>query len=61
MIKSLSSGFEKARNEYLYYFNKIIEFYSVIDIKNNNEIKQNFFPYKIKEEIIKLIIDMGIF
>ena len=61
MIKSLSSGFEKARNEYLYYFNKIIEFYSVIDIKNNNEIKPNFFPYKIKEEIIKLIIDMGIF
>ena len=61
MIKSLSSGFEKARNEYLYYFNKIIEFYSVIDIKNNNEIKQNFFPYKIKEEIIQLIIDMGIF
>ena len=61
MIKSLSTGFEKARNEYLYYFNKIIEFYSVIDIKNNNEIKQNFFPYKIKEEIIQLIIDMGIF
>ena len=61
MITSLSSGFEKARNEYLYYFNKIIEFYSVIDIKNNNEIKKNFFPYKIKEDIIQLIIDMGIF
>ena len=61
MILSLSSGFEKARNEYLYYFNKIIEFYSVIDIKNNNQIKSNFFPYIIKEEIIELIIDLGIF
>ena len=61
MITSLSSGFERARNEYLFYFNKIIEFYSVIDIKNNNEIKPNFFPYKISEEIIQLIIDLGIF
>ena len=61
MIISLSSGFEKARNEYLYYFNKIIEFYSVIDIKNNNLIKSNFFPYKIKEELIDLIIDLGKF
>ena len=61
MILSLTSGFEKARNEYLFYFNKIIEFYSVIDLKNNNEIKNNFFPYKIKEEIIQLIIDLGIF
>ena len=61
MITSLSSGFERARNEYLFYFNKIIEFYSVIDIKNNNQIKPNFFPYKISEEIIKLIIELGVF
>ena len=61
MIKSLSSGFEKARNEYLFYFNKIIEFFSVIDTKNNNEIKPNFFPYKISEEIIQEIIDLGKF
>ena len=61
MITSLSSGFERARNEYLFYFNKIIEFYSVIDIKNNNQIKPNFFPYKINEEIIKLIIELGVF
>ena len=54
MIKSLSSGFEKARNEYLFYFNKIIEFFSIIDTKNNNEIKPNFFPYKISEEINKI-------
>ena len=61
MIISLSSGFEKARNEYLFYFNKIIEYYSIIDTKNNNEIKNNYFPYKIKEEIIELIIDLGKF
>ena len=61
MIKSLSSGFEKARNEYLFYFNKIIEFFSVVDTKNNNEIKPNFFPYKISEEIIQEIIDLGKF
>ena len=61
MIKSLSSGFEKARNEYLFYFNKIIEFFSIIDTKNNNEIKPNFFPYKISEEIIQEIIDLGKF
>ena len=61
MIVALSSGFEKARNEYLFYFNKIIEFFSVIDIKNNNQIKTNFFPYKINEEIIQSIIDLGKF
>ena len=61
MIKSLSSGFEKARNEYLFYFNKIIEFFSVIDIKNINQIKSNFFPYKINEDIIQLITDLGKF
>ena len=61
MIKSLSSGFEKARNEYLFYFNKIIEFFSVIDTKNNNDLKPNFFPYKISEEIIQEIIDLGKF
>ena len=61
MILSLSSGFEKARNEYLFYFNKTIEYFSIIDTKNNNELKQNFFPYKIKDEIIQLIIDLGKF
>ena len=61
MILSLSSGFEKARNEYLFYFNKIIEYFSIINTKNNNELKQNFFPYKIKDEIIQLIIDLGKF
>ena len=61
MITALSSGFEKARNEYLFYFNKIIEFFSVIDVKNNNEIKSNFFPYEIKADIIQDIIDLGKF
>ena len=61
MILSLSSGIEKARNEYLFYFNRFIEFYSIIDIKNNNEIKQNSFPYKINIDIIEYIIDLGKF
>ena len=61
IIISISSGSEKCRNEYTYYFNKIVEFYSVIDIKNNNKIKQNFFPYTIKDDIIELIVSLGIF
>ena len=61
IIMSLSSGIEKARNEYLFYFNKIIEFYSIIDIKKNNDIKENFFNYKINEELIDYIIDLGKF
>ena len=61
IIISLSSGSEKCRNEYTYYFNKIVDFYSVIDIKNNNKIKQNFFPYTINDDIIELIVSLGIF
>ena len=61
MIKSVSSGSEKSRNEYTFYFNKIIDFYSIIDIKNNNKIKKNFFPYKINDDIIEFIVSLGIF
>ncbi len=61
MIISVSTGAEKNKNEYTFYFNKIIEFYSIIDIKNNNQIKKNFFPYTISNEIIELIENLGIF
>ena len=42
MILSVSSGAEKNKNEYTFYFNKIIEFYSIIDINDNNKIKKIF-------------------
>ena len=61
MIVSVSTGAEKNRNEYTFYFNKIIEFYSIIDIKNNNKIKPNIFPYTINDEIIELIVSLGKF
>ena len=61
MISSISSGSEKSRNEYTFYFNKIIDFYSIIDLKNNNKIKKNFFPYIISDEIIEIIVSLGIF
>ena len=61
IINSISSGSEKCRNEYTFYFNKIIEFYSIIDLKNNNKIKQNIFPYTINDDIIELIVSLGIF
>ena len=61
MIKSVSSGSEKSRNEYTFYFNKIIDFYSIIDLKNNNEIKKNIFPYIINDDIIEFIVSLGIF
>ena len=61
MIKSVSSGSEKSRNEYTFYFNKIIDFYSIIDLKKNNKIKKNFFPYVINDDIIEFIVSLGIF
>ena len=61
MITSVSSGAEKNRNEYTFYFNKIIDFYSIIDLKNKNKIKKNFFPYIINDDIIELIVSLGIF
>ena len=61
MITSISSGSEKNRNEYTFYFNKIIEFYSIVDIKNNNELRKNFFPYVINDDIIEFIVSLGIF
>ena len=61
MILSVSSGAEKNKNEYTFYFNKIIEFYSIIDINDNNKIKKNFFPYMINDDIIDLIVNLGKF
>ena len=61
MILSVSSGAEKNKNEYTFYFNKIIEFYSIIDINDNNKIKKNFFQYTINDDIIELIDSLGIF
>ena len=61
MIISVYSGAEKNKNEYTFYFNKIIEFYSIINIKDNNKIQKNFFPYTISDEIIDLIVELGKF
>ena len=61
MIISIYSGSEKSKNEYTFYFNKIIEFYSIIKVNNNNKIENNFFPYSISDEIIELIVKLGKF
>ena len=61
IINFVSSGPEIYRDEYIYYFNKIIEYYSIIDINNNNKIKKNIFPYKINDDIIEYIINLGKF
>ena len=61
IITSIFKGSEKSRNEYTFYFNKIIEFYNIVDTKNNNKIKKNFFPYEISDEIINMIDNLGKF
>ena len=51
MIVYMCSGAESLKNEYTYYFNELIDFYSI----NNN------FDYEINNDIFELILSMGKF
>ena len=51
MIVYMCSGSENLKNEYTYYFNELIDFYSY----NNN------FDYEINNDIFELILSMGKF
>ena len=53
MILYMSSGAENMKNEYTYYFNKLIDYFS--------DEKSLKFPYKINNDIFELIISMGKF
>ena len=55
MILSISLGNEKLSKEYIYYFDKIIEKYTVLF--NNGET----FPYQIKDDIFEIIVSLGKF
>ena len=63
MIINVSTGADVTKNEYIFYFDKIIEFYSptkdYIDI-DNNPIKKEF-PYIINDDIFEFIISLGKF
>jgi hypothetical protein len=64
MIINVSTGADVTKNEYIFYFDKIIEYYSptkdYIDIDNNNPIKKEF-PYIINDDIFEFIISLGKF
>ena len=55
MILSISSGNEKLSKEYIFYFDTIIEKYTVLF--NNGET----FPYQIKDDIFEIIVSLGKF
>ena len=57
MIDSVYVGDEKKRNEYTFYFNKVIEFYSI----SNPENLFHFFPYNINNDTIDFIVSLGKF
>ena len=57
MIDSISIGDEKKRNEYTFYFNKVIEFYS---ISNPGDLL-HIFPYNINNDTIEFIVSLGKF
>ena len=57
MIDSVTVGDEKKRDEYTFYFNKVIEFYSISNPGNLLHI----FPYNINNDIIEFIVSLGKF
>ena len=57
MVNSVSIGDEKKRDEYTFYFNKVIEFYSI----NNPKHLLHNFPYSINNDIIEYIVSLGKF
>ena len=63
IIINVSTGADITKNEYTFYFDKIIEFFSptkdYIEINNNSEKKE--FPYSINDDIFEFIISLGKF
>ena len=63
IIINVSTGADVTKNEYIFYFDKIIEYYSPtkdnIEI-NNSPIKKEF-PYNINDDIFEFIISLGKF
>ena len=57
MVDSVSVGDEKKKDEYTFYFNKVIEFYSI----NNPKNLLHNFPYSINNDIIEYIVSLGKF
>ena len=55
IIISISSGNEKVSKEYIFYFDKVIEYYT--KKFNNGET----FPYKIGDDIFEIIFSLGKF
>ena len=55
IIISISSGNEKLSEEYIFYFDKVIEYYT--KKFNNGET----FPYKIGDDIFEIIFSLGKF
>ena len=65
MLINVSTGADITKNEYTFYFDKIIEFYSptkdYLDINNNNNNFKKEFPYTINDDIFEFIISLGKF
>ena len=63
MIINASTGADITKNEYTFYFDKIIEFYSPTKdyIEPNNNIEKREFPYIINDDIFEIIISLGKF
>ena len=63
IIINVSTGADVTKNEYIFYFDKIIEYYNPtkdnIEI-NNSPIKKEF-PYNINDDIFEFIISLGKF
>lgn len=64
IIINVSTGADVTKNEYTYYFDKIIEFYSPtkdeVDYGDKENIKKDF-PYIINDDIFEFIISLGKF
>ena len=65
MLINVSTGADITKNEYTFYFDKIIEFYSptkdYLDTNNNNNNFKKEFPYTINDDIFEFIISLGKF
>ena len=63
MIINASTGADITKNEYTFYFDKIIEFYcptkNYIELDKNIEKRE--FPYTINDDIFEFIISLGKF
>ena len=63
MLINVSTGADITKNEYTFYFDKIIEFYcptkNYIELDKNIEKRE--FPYTINDDIFEFIISLGKF